>query len=282
MRVHLAGLINAKYPVAVSDKLKATGSHLMPGSGEAWNLCATALVTERCANSLVTYAYADGIDTWHNVWREVPSNVIVDSGAFTAHTQGTTFTVEGYAAFIDEFGARYGSDVADANFMSLDVIGDTKATWRNFDHLTRLGKSVMPVLTLGCSLADVDRAAEHGYVACGGLVGGGRADLMPWLDGVFGRFRKLGKLPKVHLLGITKQWALERYPAYSCDSSTWLSPLRFGRTLLKGIDRLPRHKDGVSESAIVVEALRAEVRKYRELENQTTALWRRRGIEWQS
>jgi len=240
---------------------------------------------QRVQHSLVTHAYPKAIPQWAELWADVPgSNVIVDSGAFTAHTLGKEFALDGYAAFIDEFRSKYEPMVAELHFMNLDVIGDQSATWRNFDELTRRGHSVMPVLTRGSPASDIDRAAEHEYFACGGLVGAGRQSVQAWLDQVFARLLKRARLPRVHLLGVTQQWALERYPIFSSDSSSWLGPIRYGRSRLHGVQRAPRAiaASSAATNAVLMEILCKEIRHYQELEDYATALWRKRGIEWQS
>jgi len=282
VRIHLAGQIADNFPQATLEKMKARGEGEMPASGSSWLLCQRSLVDERCNYSLVTYAYLRSIPLWADVWRELPSCTIVDSGAFTAHTLGKEFTLDGYAAFIDEFSAEYGELLDELHFMSLDVIGDAAATWRNFDELERRGHQIMPVLTIGSSERDIDRAAEHGYFACGGLVGAKRGIVQAWLDSVFQRLLTRAELPKVHLLGVTQGWALERYPAFSSDSSSWKKPIHFGQSRLRGLPMIPRSTIGSAEAALASESLRAELRHYRQLQDHTTALWRERGIEWES
>jgi hypothetical protein len=276
MRVHLAGQIGAKFPAELEGE-----QGTMPASGKPWGLCSQSLTLEQYQHALVTYAYPSDITRWGDVWLEVPqSTVIVDSGAFTAHSKGIEYTCEGYAEFIDEFNDTYAARLREVNFMSLDVIGQPEATWRNFERLEQLGKTVMPVITVNCSTSDVDRAAEHGYIACGGLVGAGEPVLKRWLDGVFARLMKRATLPRVHLLGVTQEWALKRYPIFSCDSSSWIKPVRFGQSRLAGLRKIPNYLEGAPETALAIESLRHEVRRYAKLERDTTELWRKRGIEW--
>lgn len=259
MRVHLAGKASGARP------------HTLP---------AQAAIAEQHPFTLATYAYPDDIAWWEQVWHAVPGSVVImDSGAFTAHTQGREITVAEYGRFIDEVTAHHGSRLAELHFMALDVIGDQRATWRNLGKLEKLGHQVIPVLTYGAQAGDVKRAADYPYVALGGLVGAPRARLQPWLDGVFNILTR-EDFPRVHLLGLTQEWALRRYPAFSCDSSSWLRTLRFGLTELPGIDKVPSYSTSAAATAMNVASLRKEVQRMTKMQNEATRLWAQRGVVW--
>lgn len=282
MRVHLAGQIGGKLPAEVLAKLESAGKATLPTSGAEMKLCQEMILAEQFDASLVTFAYPNDIKLWADLWLELPSSVIVDSGAFTAHTTGKEFTTATYSEFMTQIKTDYEPRLIALDFMSLDVIGDTAATWRNFDDLQARGHDVMPILTTGCTSADIDRAAEHRYIAIGGCVGAGRTALQPQLDQIFARLTRRDQLPQVHLLGVTQQWALERYPAYSCDSSSWKKPLIWGQSRLNGMRKIPSSTLNGTASYLASESLRAELRHYRKLQDHATALWRKRGIEWES
>lgn len=247
----------------------------MPGDFHA-----EALILENHPFGLCSFGAAHLIPCWPTVWKKVPSSAIIDSGAFTAAGQGKSYTVDEYAEFIDGFDDAFGASLRERFFMSLDVIGDQAASWRNFDELERRGYDVLPILTRGCSSADIDRAAEREYLAIGGCVGAGRAELQPYLDQIFARLMKRDRLPRVHLLGLTQDWAVRRYPAFSADSTSWLRVVFFGQTRLTGIDSAVKYCNGGAERAFALEGLRAEVRHYQKMQATATELWARRGIEW--
>lgn len=255
----------------------------------AYDVCFEAASAEQYRWTLVTQAYPAAILDWARVWEVVPGSVVImDSGAFTASTLGKEFTVEGYLEFAQRFLADHGSTVAHTHFITLDVVRDQRRTWRNFDLLLANGLDVMPVVTFGANTADVDRAAEHGYFALGGISGGiSIARRRAYLDGVFHRLlarRKPGQeLARVHALGVTSAPELRRYPFYSSDSSSWLRPLRYGHSKQLGYRRrLPSHTEGPAAVAAIRGALSAELAVHRKLELDVTAMWARRGITWDS
>jgi hypothetical protein len=92
--------------------------------------------------------------------------------------------------------------------------------------------------------------------------------------------KETGILRRIHLLGITTDWVLKRYPCYSSDSSSWVSCLRFGGGAAAGIKQLPRYKESDAAMAATIHTLRAEIRKYKKMEQEATNLWKTRGITW--
>lgn len=212
------------------------------------------------------------------------ARVLIDSGAFTAFTQGKTIRPEDYADWSLGFRGRWADKLAFLRFFNLDVIGDQDASWKNQAVLERAGVPVIPIVTYGADLKHVERALEYDYFALGGLVpyAKDRDRLGAWLDRCFAivtkAYKQRGSMPKVHLLGIAQKWAVERYPCYSSDASSWISGLRFGKTCALGDQRtLPKYADA---REVNIYSLRHEVRKYQAMERNATALWARRGITW--
>jgi len=171
--------------------------------------------------------------------------------------------------------------------MNLDVIGDQDATWVNQKILEGFGMSPLPIITYGVDLKHLDRAlAQYDYIALGGLVPHSRRRkvLMAWLDACFARImayrKKTGVMRRIHLLGITSEWVLKRYPCFSSDSSSWVSCLRFGGGGAAGIKQIPRYKESDAAMAVTLHVLRSEIRKFKKLQDESTKLWKMRGIEW--
>jgi hypothetical protein len=212
------------------------------------------------------------------------ARVLIDSGAFTAFTQGKLIRPEEYAEWAHGFRGRWSEKLAFLRFFNLDVIGDQDASWKNQAVIERAGIPVIPIVTYGADLKHVERALEYDYFALGGLVpyAKDRERLGAWLDRCFAvvtqAYRRRGVMPKVHLLGIAQKWAIERYPCYSSDVSSWISGLRFGKTSALGSQRsLPKYAQA---REVNIYSLRHEVQKYQAMERGATALWARRGITW--
>lgn len=211
--------------------------------------------------------------------------VIIDSGAFTAHTTGKPILLEEYVEWAIRFRARWEPRMRSLHFINLDVIGDQRASWRNHRLLSERGLDTLPVIQTDATRKDVQRAlAEHEYICLGGLVGARRSKLQPWLDRIFSEVmayrEREGALRKIHLLGVTTKWALNRYPIFSCDSSSWTQALRYGNGWERG-SRLPRYSQSPENLAATMRKLREEIRSYKEMEAAATALWKHRGIEWE-
>jgi len=213
--------------------------------------------------------------------------VIIDSGAFTAWSTGKTIHPKEYAEWALDFDKRWRSKFASLEFMNLDVIGDQNASWRNQSILEGLGLNPIPIITVGADPCHIERALKnYHYIALGGLVPYTRnkPKLTKWLDFCFSKVmtykKETGVLTKVHLLGITTDWVLKRYPCFSSDSSSWVACLRFGGGDAAGLKKIPRYKESDAAMAATIHTLRSEIRKYKKMEEEATRLWASRGISW--
>ena len=228
----------------------------------------------------IPLTYTTQVCTQH----DLRPRVIVDSGAFTAWSTGKVIKPQDYAEWALGFEARWRPKMASLEFMNLDVIGDQDATWRNLAILQGLGMSPMPVVTFGVDLAHLDRALEYPYISLGGLVPYTRnkPKLRAWLDACFSRVmahrKRTGTLCKVHLLGVTTDWVLKRYPCYSSDSSSWVACLRYGEGGASGLKKLPRYKTSDGAMAATLHTLRSEIKKFQAMQDTATKLWQSRGI----
>ena len=162
--------------------------------------------------------------------------LIGDSGAFSAHSQGGEVTVDELAAW----GTRWRHRLAWV--AALDVIGDQKATRRNWqaavsDH----GLDAVPTIHYGTEPRALDWYADRGvdFVGLGGLVGLPLPKQMRWLVSVFKYQRANHPAMRFHGWGITSDRAMH-LPFYSVDSSGWTGAMRFGTVKLRD-PRGPRH-----------------------------------------
>lgn len=224
-------------------------------------------------------------DTASDTVADVRPRVIIDSGAFTAFTTGKIIKPQAYAEWALDFKTRWEAKMRSLCFMNLDVIGDQEETWKNQEILENLGMQPIPIVTRGAAKNHLDRAiANYHYIALGGLVpvAAQPKQLRAWLDWCFAiivaHFKKTGVMPKVHLLGITSDWTIKRYPCFSSDSSAWISCLRFGRGGAAGIKKIPRYRESDAAMAATLHVLRSEIRQFKRMEEEATNLWRSRGV----
>jgi hypothetical protein len=253
------------------------------------------LPEQGAVSHLMSYAYKETERMWTPAWEACRPNVHIDSGAFTAWSIGKLITPEEYAEWALDFERRWRPRMNSLEFISLDVIGDQEGTWRNLDRLRSLGLNPLPVVTYGASMADIDRAMDQSdYMALGGLVPYVRRPptLRSWLDACFCRVmlrrKATGIMPKLHLLGVTTDWVLKRYPCFSSDSSSWVQGLRFSGGVKQALKTanikaagMPRIRESEAGMYANSHTLKAQIKRFLKMEKEATDLWTFRGINWE-
>lgn len=162
----------------------------------------------------------------------VTDNFFLDSGAFTAFTQGETIKVEDLARFITSNRERI--TVAS----SLDAIGNAEQSYLNYRRMKDdMGVDVIPVFHCREDVRWLCKYLEEGvpYLALGGMVPESIDYKQKWLDDLFSRYLTDSKghpLTKVHGFGLTVGWLIERYPWFSVDSTTWLNGAKYGSIIV--------------------------------------------------
>jgi len=169
------------------------------------------------ANILVAYPYMKKpmIDLLKE--NEHRTRFLLDSGAFTAWKAGKPIALDDYCRFIESL------PFEPWRYFMLDVIGDPKATLKNYETMLKRGFKPIPIFTRGedpSVLEDYYKTSD--VVAIGGLVGtkGNKGF-------VKGIMEKVGKR-RVHWLGFTDLNFVKHYKPYSCDASSWNNGAQFG------------------------------------------------------
>lgn len=173
-------------------------------------------------------------------------NLFLDSGAFSALTQGIEINIYQYIDFIKKH-----LDVLEV-YATLDFIpkkdtGPSKKmsaekTLENQRIMEEAGLSPLPCFHVGEPLEYLEYYIKnYDYITLGGMVGKQKGTLIPWLDLVFEKFicDKNG-MPKVkvHGFGLTSLSLMLRYPWYSVDSTSWVMTSRMGSIYV------PRYRNG--------------------------------------
>lgn len=153
-------------------------------------------------------------------------DLFLDSGAYSAATQGVEINLEEYAEFVKKY-QKYISV-----FANLDVIGDAEASYQNQLKLEALGLNPMPVFHHNEPWEYLDLYIEkYDYIGLGGTARAGAVIRDRFLDECWTRIcdKKTG-IPKVkvHGFGLTSIRHMIRYPWYSVDSTSWVLTGRFG------------------------------------------------------
>lgn len=160
------------------------------------------------------------------------ARIFLDSGAFSAFTLGVAIDLPTYVDYIlrnkDIIRNEDGSLMASV----LDGIGDPLQTYRNQLHMEALGFSPLPCFHAGEDERYLEYYVQnYEYITLGGMVGSSTKQLSIWLDRMWENYLTDGSgrpRVKVHGFGITAIPLMERYPWYSCDSSSWIQSAAFG------------------------------------------------------
>jgi hypothetical protein len=170
-------------------------------------------------NILISWVYFDK-RTYHLLknLEKGSYRLLIDSGAFTSWTLGKKIQLKDYLRFIDSI-----SDLRPFNYAQLDVIGDSKATYKNLKEMHRLGyKDTLPIFTRGESLSRLDELYSYNdYLMLGGVAKGiGNLKYIKW-------FLNNNKGRKLHILGCSEINIIKYYKPTSVDSSLMILPFRY-------------------------------------------------------
>jgi hypothetical protein len=178
---------------------------------------------------LLSYHYyrdVDLFDLFGKYFQKPWPDVFLDSGAYSAESQGAVIDIGAYAEWV-----KHHASIASA-YANLDVIGDAVGTERNQRELERRGLRPLPVFHTGEPWSVLERLCdEYPYVALGGMVGKAkqRAQLQAWIAKAFG---VAGDRTVFHGFGLTVWDLMCAFRWYSVDSSSWGSGFRFGTVQL--------------------------------------------------
>jgi hypothetical protein len=176
------------------------------------------------------HSYYHMIETKGHLPMNHKVDLFLDSGAYSAFTQGVEIDIQEYISFIKEH-----QDVISV-YANLDTIGQDKTsakqTYQNQRIMEEAGLSPLPVFHLHEPFKYLKLYCErYDYISLGGMVGSSSKILSPWIDKCFSEFicdeTGLPKV-KVHGFGMTSLKLMLRYPWYSVDSTSWVLTGRLG------------------------------------------------------
>lgn len=237
-----------------------------------------------------------------------PKRIILDSGAFSSWSNGGHISLEDYGHFAKEFQNLLGQGTT-LSIVNLDVIPgkwgyvpnkDDIATssekgWENMLYLESLGLRVIHTFHQHEDFAILDKLRYHSdYIGISPANDVSMAEKLLWLNKVFLRIR--GSV-KTHGFAVTGHKQLFGYPFYSVDSSSWVTPARFGRIPVltdqlevktfayKNINDVEKFWSYISDMGIDKIAAPTwhdrtaiGIRTYQKLQREATEVWARRGV----
>jgi hypothetical protein len=195
------------------------------------------VIADSVPHRLDSYHYV-GTSRKVNEMRHAGVRIFLDSGAFSAYTLGQTISIDEYCQYILENDdiIRYEDGILMASV--LDDIGDERITYENQKYMESKGVKPLPTFHTNEDTRYLDYyAANYEYMSLGGMVGASPAQLMIWLDRMWNNHLLDGAgnpKTRVHGFGITSVPLMERYPWYSCDSSSWIQTTSFGGITIPG------------------------------------------------
>jgi hypothetical protein len=209
---------------------------------------------------LVSYAYIKQFDKNRRrepmYWRDWS----MDSGAFSASTQGKHIRL---ADYIFECRTRLAQDPRLTEVFSLDVIGDWQASEANTRKMWAAGVEAIPTFHVG-EPWDVLRGLVRDYpkIGIGGCVGMAAEPKFAWVSEVFA----IAWPAKIHGLGMIAESLVLGFPFHSVDASSWDGQARrYGQWAAFDGITLPGYGN--------IENLWAEVKLYLDLEERARVRW---------
>lgn len=207
---------------------------------------------------LVSYAY------WSQFVAQRPRyafrDYVLDSGAFTAKQSGGTVDLARYTEFCRD---RLANDPQCAEVYALDVIGDWRASERNYEAMWKAGVPAIPAYHRGSPVGFLRYLASAApKVALGGVALLKGSTKLKWATDCFATI-----YPKpIHGFGFMAPDILDKLPFHSVDASSWeMGPAAYGN--YRSMPRPHRAPRGGGVN------LRAEVEWYLALERRLKQRW---------
>lgn len=277
----------------------------------AWagpNVQLRALVANPPVRLLLSYAYDESGKATNSITQLTRPNAVdlmADSGAFTAWTQGKHIDLDSYVAWARATYRRF----VDPVIINLDVIPGVPgapATQRerqraisqgmdNADALRSAGLPVMEVFHMFDGSFKVmealwERRQPGELLGIGGIAGKNstKGYVQDFARGVFARVKSWcggwDGIVRLHGLGVSPDNALaHKFPWWSIDSSSWNSFDRYGNEVSARGASVKRGTNRGLTSNRPIAALYYErvVQRWRRLESDHTRLWEARGVSFE-
>lgn len=155
--------------------------------------------------------------------------LILDSGAYSAFTSGGQVKLDEYAQWLEAIPRPY--DFA----FNLDVIGDSEASYRQWQQLREAGHTTVPVVHYGDRTPVLDRYLREGaqrVALSGAAIPTLASKVEKWQAYMWRHIRDTEVNVPVHGLGVHMINRLAKFPWDSTDSSAFSMAWRFGRATL--------------------------------------------------
>jgi hypothetical protein len=168
-------------------------------------------------------------------------NLWLDSGAFSAWSQGITIDIDEYCDYIEKHKHLI------AHYVNLDTIPGTKgqvrtgamaeagatSSFKNYEYMRKRGLNPIPVVHSGEPYKWVQRYLDAGadYIGLApSITTKGVDGAVMWLDPIFTKLCDKEGRPKVktHGFAVASFDLMRRYPWYTCDATSWALTAAYG------------------------------------------------------
>ena len=159
------------------------------------------------------------------------TQLMLDSGAFSAYTQKTKIDIGDYIDYIKR------NEKHLELYFNLDVIYDGGKSYMNWTHMRANGLvDTVPVYHIGTDERYLKKyIGLTDYIAIGAIADMSTSKRMESLDRIWKDYlTDSGGMPigKVHGFGLTSLRVMKSYPWYSVDSTSWVMFGRYGAILV--------------------------------------------------
>jgi len=168
----------------------------------------------------------------------IPSNFMLDSGAYSAWSTGKNISLLDYMGYIER-NKEYIS-----YYIALDILGDPDITYDYYRIMRKKGFTPIPVFHYGADESYLQLySKENEYIALGATVPvKDKRRVARWIIKLQYKYPQL----EFHLLGSSSQAITMWTDIKSCDSSTWIR---------HAINGMPRHIKGNSREKKIERAI---------------------------
>jgi hypothetical protein len=228
---------------------------------------------------------------------ETKCTILIDSGAFSAWNRGLVIDIDHYISYIDKL--KEINTLHDLIFINLDVIPHVKGTkaskaqiekafWKgveNYNYIKQRGHITLHTYHQLESWSMLDTILREcndlDYIGISPANDKSINERNDWLEDVFFHVRQK---TRTHVLGLTALESMERFPAYSADSSSWINAVRFGELFNDRDLTKPGRTVHLARNNIFFHDPKMEFYNstmyYVRLERYITKLWEKRGVIW--
>lgn len=229
-------------------------------------------------------------------YKEQKFMILIDSGAFSAWNRGLVIDINHYVDFIDKI--KKIETIHDIYFINLDVIPHVKGTKptkqqiekaclkgiENYHYIKSKGHSTIHTFHQFENFKFLDLIIKEcndlNYIGISPANDQSIESRNEWLSDVFFRIKTS---VRTHVLGLTAKDSLEKYPAYSADSSSWINVGRFGELFdYHELEKIP--KKNMDKNNLLYYDPKTDyfeaLQYYINLEKHVTRIWESRNIMW--